>query len=83
VIGVLGGEYTFGEPPLMHDYERHLESKATLIRRFDGSAFLLSPKAKKIELELGTRLEEIKAKARQLGWIIAIEHLHGKKRLHE
>jgi len=67
----------------MVDYERHLESKATLIRRFDGSTFLLSPKAKKIELEIGTGLEEVKAKTRQLGWIIAIEHLHGEKRLHE
>ena len=67
----------------MVDYERHLESKATLVLRFDGSAFLLSPKAKKIELENGTRLEEVKAKIRQLGWSIAIEHIHGNKRTHE
>jgi hypothetical protein len=63
--------------------KRHLGIRATLIRRFDGSTFLLSPKAKKIELRIGTHLEEVKAKIRQLGWIIAIEHLHGEKRLHE
>ena len=67
----------------MVDCERHLESKATLIRRFDGSTFLLSPEAKKIELRIGTHLEEVKAKIRQLGWIIEIEYIHGEKRLHE
>jgi hypothetical protein len=53
------------------------------LRRFDGSAFLLDSEAKRIELEVGIRLEEVRAKIRQLGWIIAIEHLHGDKRLHE
>ncbi len=67
----------------MDDYEKHFEPKATLIRRFDGSVFLLSPRAKKIELEIGSKLEEVEAKIKQLGWIIAIEHLHGEKRLQE
>jgi hypothetical protein len=67
----------------MHEYERHRESKATLIRRFDGSALLLSPKAKRIELGFGIQPEEVKAKIRQFGWIIAVEHLHDGKRLRE
>lgn len=66
----------------MVNYNRDLASKATLIRRFDGSAFFLSPKAKKIEFEIGTTLGRIKAEIRQLGWSIAIEHLHGEKRIH-
>lgn len=65
------------------NHERHFESKATLIRRFDGSALLLSPDAKKIELDKGIESGEVESKIRQMGWIIAIEHLHGKKRLHE
>ncbi len=65
------------------NHERHFESRATLIRRFDGSALLLSPNAKKIELERGAESEEVESRIRQLGWIIAIEHLHGKKRLHD
>jgi hypothetical protein len=37
----------------MVNYNRGLASKTTIIRRFDGSAFLLSPKAKKIAFEIG------------------------------
>ena len=67
----------------MVDYGRHLELRAPLIRRLGGSTFLLSPKAKKIELEIGTHLEEVRANTRHLGWILPIEHPRGKKGLHE
>jgi hypothetical protein len=67
----------------MANNERHSKLRATLIRRFDGSTFLLTSKAKKVELRIGTPLEEVKTKMGQLGWIIAIEHLHGDKRFHE
>ncbi len=41
--------------------------RATLIQRFDGSAVLLGPKARKFEFDCGTTLYEIQAKADQLG----------------
>jgi hypothetical protein len=72
------GKHTSERSPLMETY---VKAKATLIQRFDGSTLLLSPKAKKIELDVGTKLEEVEARMRQLGWIIAIEHLHGEKKL--
>ncbi len=50
--------------------------RATLIQRFDGSALLLGPRAKKIEFKMGATLNEILAKAEKLGWEIAVEHLH-------
>lgn len=64
--------YASGGQTFMTDYERHVKSKATLIRRFDGSAFLLSPKARKIEFKIGTKLKEVEARIKQLGWIIAM-----------
>jgi hypothetical protein len=53
--------------------------RATLIQRFDGSAFLYGPRATKIEFEIGTALHEIQAKAEDLGWVIAVEHLHKER----
>ena len=53
--------------------------RATLIQRFDGSAFLYGPKAVKIEFTTGTTLHEIQAEAENLGWVIAIEHLHKER----
>ncbi len=50
--------------------------RATLIQRFDGSAVLLGPEARKLEFDCGATLHEIQAKADQLGWVVAIEHLH-------
>jgi hypothetical protein len=53
--------------------------RATLIQRFDGSAVLLGPEARKIEFENGTSRNEAAAKAEDFGWVIAIEHLHSEK----
>lgn len=53
--------------------------KATLIRRFDGSAVLLGPRARKIELGNRTTRHEVIAEAENFGWVIAIEHLHSDK----
>ena len=53
--------------------------RATLIQRFDGSAFLYGPRGTKIEFEIGATLHEIQAKAEHLGWVIAIEHLHKER----
>jgi hypothetical protein len=53
--------------------------RATLIQRFDGSAVLLGPKTKKLEFDFGATLHEIKAKADQVGWVVAIEHLHKER----
>ena len=53
--------------------------KATLIQRFDGSAVLLGPEAKKIEFENGATRHEAIAKAENFGWVIAIEHLHSER----
>lgn len=50
--------------------------KATLIQRFDGSAFLLGPKGENIEFAIGATLHELQAKAENFGWVIAMEHLH-------
>jgi hypothetical protein len=63
------------------DREALSKSKATVIRRFDGSAFLISPKAKKIEFRTGTSFEEVIATVKQYGWSIGVEHLHGDKRV--
>ena len=53
--------------------------RATLIQRFDGSAVLLGPEARKVEFENGTSRNEAAAKAEDFGWVIAIEHLHSEK----
>jgi hypothetical protein len=53
--------------------------RATLIQRFDGSAVLLGPKTKKLEFDFGATLHEIQAKADQVGWVVAIEHLHKER----
>jgi hypothetical protein len=53
--------------------------KATLIQRFDGSVVLLGPKARKLEFDSCATLYEIQAKAEQVGWVIAIEHLHKER----
>ncbi len=53
--------------------------KATLIQRFDGSAVLLGPKATKLEFDIGATLREIQTKAEQIGWVVAIEHLHKER----
>jgi hypothetical protein len=50
--------------------------RATLIQRFDGTAVLLGPKTKRLEFDFGATLHEIQAKADQVGWVVAIEHLH-------
>jgi hypothetical protein len=53
--------------------------RATLIQRFDGSAVLLGPKSRKLEFDFGVTLHEIQAKADQIGWVVAIEHLHRER----
>ncbi len=53
--------------------------RATLIQRFDGSAVLLGPQAKKLEFDIVASLHEIQAKADQVGWVVAIEHLHKER----
>ena len=53
--------------------------RATLIQRFDGSALLYGPNAKKIEFKIGTTLHEIQTEAETLGWVIAVEHLHRER----
>ncbi len=53
--------------------------RATLIQRFDGSAFLCGPKSKKIEFESGATLHEIQTMAESLGWVISVEHLHKER----
>ena len=53
--------------------------KGTLIRRFDGSVFLIGPKGKKIEFETRAPLQEIRAKVAELGRVVAVEHLQRKK----
>jgi len=50
--------------------------RATLIQRFDGSAVLLGPEARKLEFDSSATRHEIQAKADQLGWVVGIEHLH-------
>ncbi len=53
--------------------------RATLIQRFDGSIVLLGPEARKLEFDCSATLHEIQAKAEQVGWVIAIEHLHKER----
>jgi hypothetical protein len=53
--------------------------RATLIQRFDGTAVLLGPKEKRLEFDFGATLHEIQAKADQVGWVVAIEHLHKER----
>ena len=55
------------------------KSRATLIQRFDDSAVLLGPRARKLEFDCGATLHEIQAKADQVGWVVAIEHLHKER----
>jgi hypothetical protein len=40
---------------------------------------LLGPKATKLEFDIGATLHEIQIKADQLGWVVAIEHLHKER----
>jgi hypothetical protein len=56
---------------MMMDY-RLLNGKprATLIQRFDGSAVLLGPKARRLEFKLGATLHEIQAEPEQVGWVV-------------
>ena len=53
--------------------------RATLIQRFDGSAVLLGPRARKLEFDIGATLHEIQIKADQEGWVVSIEHLHKER----
>lgn len=53
--------------------------RATLIQRFDGSAVLLGPKSRRLEFEFGATLHEIQARAEQIGWVVAVEHLHKER----
>jgi hypothetical protein len=53
--------------------------RVTLIQRLDGSVFLLGPKGKTIEFEIGTPLQEIRAKVAEFGWVVGVEHLQRKK----
>jgi hypothetical protein len=53
--------------------------RATLIQRFDGSAVLLGPKARRLEFKLGATLHEIQAQAERVGWAVAVEHLHRER----
>ncbi len=55
---------------------RLLKPRATLIQRFDGSSLLVGPRGEKVEFEIGTALPEAQSKAGELGWQIAVEHLH-------
>ena len=61
----------------MMDFRFHnTKPKATLIKRFDGSAILLGPKGEKIEFDFETTLQQLQAKAEEFGWKIAVEHIH-------
>jgi len=53
--------------------------RVTLIQRLDGSVSLLGPKGKIIEFEIGTPLQEIRAKVAEFGWMVGVEHLQSKK----
>jgi hypothetical protein len=53
--------------------------RATLIQRFDGTAVLLGPKARRLEFKLGATLHEIQAEAELVGWVVAVEHLHKER----
>jgi hypothetical protein len=54
--------------------------RATLIQRFDGTAVLLGPKARRLEFGLGATLREIQTEAELSGWVVAVEHLAQRKR---
>jgi hypothetical protein len=56
-----------------------VKPRATLIQRFDGSAVLLGPKARRLEFKLGATLHEIQAKAEQVGWVVSVEHLRKER----
>ncbi|HVP78426.1 MAG TPA: hypothetical protein VMV04_11065 [Thermodesulfobacteriota bacterium] len=53
--------------------------RATLIQRFDGSAVLLGPRARRLEFRTGATLHEIQAEADLVGWVVAVEHLHRER----
>jgi hypothetical protein len=53
--------------------------RATLIQRFDGTAVLLGPKARRLEFGLGATLHEIQAEAELSGWVVAVEHLRKER----
>ena len=57
----------------------NVKPRATLIQRFDGSAVLLGPKSRRLEFEFGATLHEIQARAEQIGWVVAVEHLHKER----
>ena len=53
--------------------------RATLIQRFDGTAVLLGPKARRLEFKSGATLHEIQAEAELFGWVVAVEHLQKER----
>jgi len=53
--------------------------RATLIQRFDGTAVLIGPKARRLEFKLGATLHEIQAEADLVGWVVSVEHLHKER----
>jgi hypothetical protein len=53
--------------------------RATLIQRFDGTAVLLGPQARRLEFKMGAKLHEIQAQADLVGWVVAVEHLHKER----
>ena len=55
------------------------KSRATLIQRFDGTAVLIGPKARRLEFELGATLHEIQAQADLVGWVVSVEHLQKER----
>ncbi len=55
---------------------RNGKPRATLIMRLDGSALLLGPKGEKIEFDFETTLQQVRAIAGEIGWEIAVEHVH-------
>ena len=52
------------------------KTRATLVKRLDGSALLLGPKGEKIEFDFETTLQKVRAKAGEIGWEIVVEHIH-------
>jgi len=78
MICAYASEHTPGRPALLVVQKKRVGSRATAIPRFDGSAFLQSPQAKKIALKIGTKIEEPEARIKQLGWIMTIEPLRGR-----
>ena len=62
------------------DYTLHDgKPRATLIQRFDGTAVLLGPKARRLEFKSGATLHEIQTEAELFGWVVAVEHRHKER----